>query len=400
MAQKSLLTNHELNRILEIFFGQLEKPALTQNLKLLNPEQRASISRGRLFAQQLKSQILNSTDSDVTISSLGSIQAGLQNAINELGTFIGNANPGHVDNYSSHLDGAIAQAGSAFFVRRVKGDRRYGEAIESVEVAATNAITSIEDQQSNFTSRLDEVNSKLDVKLAASDILTEKSNLKLDQIDQAVDGLEQRFTSLSSSQQREISEVLDDQREQFKAHLLNSTENANAEILKLVALENKAKSIVQIIGNIGVTGNYQNRAETERTQANLWRTITLGLFTIGIILVIVNLILNFKGQIDINLLLVRFAIAVSIALPAIYTARESARHRSNSDRAKQTELELASLGPYLETVPSDLRDQVLVELSKLYFGREMADHKVDSPVDVQKMIDTLAKVALSKVNVG
>lgn len=138
----------------------------------------------------------------------------------------------------------------------------------------------------------------------------------------------------------------------------------------------------------------------EKSQADLWRFITLLVFGIGIVLVIVNLVLSFRGAIGLNLLLVRFAIAVSIALPAIYTARESARHRSNADKAKQTELELASLGPYLETLPSESKEKVIVELSKLYFGREVSEHKVEFPIDVQRLLDTISKLALSKAPGG
>ena len=151
----------------------------------------------------------------------------------------------------------------------------------------------------------------------------------------------------------------------------------------------QAAKIVQIVGNIGVTGNYQKREDRELWQANLWRWITLALFTAGVVMVTVNLVLNFKGTIDLTALIARFAIAVTIALPALYTARESARHRTNADRAKQTELELASLSPFLEALDADKRKEIIGALAPSYFGQHVEGHEVKAPVsldDVQKTV--------------
>lgn len=396
-SQKSVLTNHEINRVLDTLLSQLEMVGLVEKLGLLTPEQRASISRGRIFGGQLKSNIAASSDADVILSSLGSIQAGLQNSINELSAFISNSNPAHVDNFSSHLDGAITQSASAFFVNRGRGDRRYGESVANVEQAAIDALSNIGKKREEIDARLNESNALISAQAQAISDASVKINEKIDEGSAAIRSFTEKFDTLSADQRRELKEHLENQQLSFSGQVEALNSAANSEISKLQSLESEAKKIVQIIGNVGVTGNYQKRAAAEQTQANIWRLITIILFAIGIAMVITNLIWNFKGQIDVSLLLVRFAIAVSIALPAIYTARESARHRTNADRSKQTELELASLGPYLETLPTESKDSVIIELSKLYFGRETTSHTVDNPIDIQKLLDTICKVAISKI---
>ena len=397
MTQKSVLTNHELHRTLDSITPLFDKPELLEKLKFLNPEQRAAIIRGRLFTQQVKAQLSSYSDSEVIIALLGTVQAGIQNSINELNSFITNGNPGHIDNYSSHLDGAIQQSSNAFFVRRVKGERRYGESVESVEKAAVSAISNIQKDHDLVLARLDEAKAQIASQVEATGETRARADAKIQETSDAIRAFSEKFDVLSGEQRKELREHLESQRSDFSAQIDEFRKSAEGEVTKLSSLEDEARKIVQIIGNIGVTGNYQNRAGSEESQANIWRIITLILFGVGIALVIANLILNFNGQIGLDLLLVRFAIAVSIALPAFYTARESARHRSNADRAKQTELELASLGPYLQTLPTDSKDQVIVELSKLYFGRATTDHTVDSPVDIQKMVETISKIALTKV---
>lgn len=397
MAQKSLLTNHELNRTAEMLESRLGDVKLIENLNLLNTEQRAAILRGKAFVKQLRQQIDASNDSDVIFSLLGSIQAGLQNAINEFNAFIQNANPGHIDNYSSHLDGAIVQANNAFYFNRLRGDRRYGESVQGVENAAIEAIGQIRESQNALLARIEEANALVASQTEAVNAVSVRIDSKIKEGSETFRGFAEKFQELSAEQRKEIREFLELQQSNFLKNIEELAQSGSNEIAKLKTLEASAKSIVHIIGNVGVTGNYQNRAGSEQDQANSWRLFTILLFLVGIVMVIINLVMNFKGDIGLDLLLVRFGIAISISLPAIYTARESARHRSNADRAKQTELELASLGPYLETLPSEAKEKVIVELSKLYFGREIADHKIDYPVDVSKLVDTISKIALSKV---
>ena len=78
---------------------------------------------------------------------------------------------------------------------------------------------------------------------------------------------------------------------------------------------------------------------------------------------------------------IRLLYAIAITAPAWYTARESARHRSNSDRARQTEL-LASIGPFIELMPEEKKVEIREALTKSYFGRQIEPHEVNSPLDV------------------
>uniref|UniRef100_UPI00197E623B hypothetical protein n=1 Tax=Pseudomonas viridiflava TaxID=33069 RepID=UPI00197E623B len=64
--------------------------------------------------------------------------------------------------------------------------------------------------------------------------------------------------------------------------------------------------------------------------------------------------------------LFRLFYAIIITSPDIYTAKESARHRTNSDRARQTELELASIGPFIELLPEDKKNEIRVGLTGQY----------------------------------
>lgn len=67
----------------------------------------------------------------------------------------------------------------------------------------------------------------------------------------------------------------------------------------------------------------------------------------------------------------------------INTALESARHRTNADRARQTELELASLGPFIELMKDPDKEEIRKSLIPTYFGRPVDAHEIKTVLDVR-----------------
>lgn len=146
----------------------------------------------------------------------------------------------------------------------------------------------------------------------------------------------------------------------------------------------EAARIVQVVGDIGVTGNYQRIATQEARQANNWRLITMALFAGGLAIAGFTFYKFYHEPVtptNTLAIVVRLLYALAIAAPAFYTARESARHRTNADRAKQTELELASLGPFIELMKSEDKDIIRKSLIKSYFGRQIDPHEIKTILD-------------------
>jgi hypothetical protein len=146
----------------------------------------------------------------------------------------------------------------------------------------------------------------------------------------------------------------------------------------------RAAKIVQVVGNIGVTGNYQRIANDESAAADVWRWITIGIFVVGIVFASVTFYWFLDEPLTRETLwsvLVRLLYAIAVTAPAWYSARESARHRSNADRARQTELELASIGPFIELLPESKKIEIKEGLTKAYFGRPVDAHVAQTPLE-------------------
>lgn len=191
--------------------------------------------------------------------------------------------------------------------------------------------------------------------------------------DAATLGFKQDYEALRTTVSSKADEALNDLEEQRK----------------------KAARIVQVVGNIGVTGNYQQIANSEGTQANFWRWVTVAIFGAGISVAAATFIKFWNQPFSTEntwSVVIRLLYAIAITAPAWYTARESARHRTNSDRARQTELELASIGPFIELMPEDKKIAIREALTKNYFGKPIDAHDVQSPMDIANMKDFVVEL--------
>lgn len=165
----------------------------------------------------------------------------------------------------------------------------------------------------------------------------------------------------------------------------------------------EAAQIVQAVGDILTTGTYKATAETEAKLANRYRNVTIALFIIGILIVISNYVIHaialsegIAYEESPWMIVSRFATALAVALPAIYTARESARHRTTADRARQRELELTTLGPFIELLPSVKKDEIRDRLTDRYFGGETDKHEVLSPIDADSLVKLFEAIAKAR----
>ena len=178
-----------------------------------------------------------------------------------------------------------------------------------------------------------------------------------------------------------------EQLEKHKTEIELQAYVASKTLEDLNTFRDDAARIIQVVGNIGVTDNYQRIATSEGESANFWRWVTVAIFGSGIAIAMATFYKfwhePFTQDTAISVL-IRLFYAIVITPPAVYTARESARHRTNADRARQTELELASIGPLIELLPEDSKVAIRTGLTSSYFGRTTEAHTVSSPLDPEQ----------------
>lgn len=189
--------------------------------------------------------------------------------------------------------------------------------------------------------------------------------------------------------------MLEAQESKFTAQVEKQKNDGEGVIEALKLNKKQASDLVQVIGNIGITGNYKNIANQEKGAADKWRNIALFLMIAMVGVIALTIGISATNGFDWKLALFRIGAALVLAIPATYAARESSKHRVLENINRKAELELASLDPFLEKLPEETRFKVKEELTSKFFGSSTADIKDDKPVTHSALVELL-KVAISK----
>lgn len=248
------------------------------------------------------------------------------------------------------------------------------------------------DKEKEFTAFIAESNKSL--KLA-----TDQATLHLKALDDARASLLTSHETWRESAEQSLLATLEEAK---TAHSLQQEAHTNSakELLQHIQGHlNRAKKIVGLIGNTGMTGHFQKVANRELWTAEIFRFLAVAFF-IALVLGVWWVVKDIGAdEFSWEIALFRVGVALALLAPAIYCAKESSRHRRVENRNRRIELELASIGPYLETIPEDKAQHVIEQLAKQYFGNQSPDETLppeDFPVrlrskDVVQILDLLAK---------
>ncbi|MGE4545309.1 MAG: hypothetical protein AB7D06_14465 [Pedobacter sp.] len=350
-----------------------------------------------------------------------------QNIIQELSNYNANQNRGHLVNANNQADHLLVQGRMLFSVTQVTDIDGLRDSIGNFRKSAGQYIRYLEEDFNNLKSKIEELTAK-------ATATTNEINSQKGRLDTAISQFQQQFsdaaekrreqfaeaekqrndehTAALESHEQKIDELVSQNNENFSSFLKKVEESANLKIAKISERINEidgraekisnqlqeetkkqiesfktdaesilnelqqkkeeASNLVQIIGNIGVTGNFQRIANQEKETADWLRKVALFLMT-GMVLVIgLTIFISAQNGFDWKLSLFRLGAALVLAVPATYAASESSKHRNSEYRNRQAELELASIDPYLEKMPDITKHELKAKLTERFFGNNHA----------------------------
>lgn len=350
---------------------------------------------------------------------VSNMQAQLQQPINELSNFLSNRNVGHIANAAAQLEqnvmpylwGLPQQVGAI-------GEESLSAILARLAESSTSTVRQLNAQRTELESRLASVRAQAESLASQLQAQAEAAARERAEAAAMVANLQKAFaekeieraaafeaasekrrvetTTTAETFATEVRKQVASHAEAFAAQIKHLEEKTEGLVGAIEAKRQEAARIVQVVGNIGVTGNFQQIANAEAKQANFWRWATVAFFGFGVSLAALTFYKFWHEPLSPETLwsvAIRLLYAIAITAPAWYTARESARHRSNSDRARQTELELASIGPFIELMPEEKKVEIREALSRCYFGRQVEPHEVQSPLDLGNLKDFIVEVA-------
>jgi hypothetical protein len=325
---------------------------------------------------------------------LAQLQNAFQATFNELSFYQSNRNQGHIQNAKAHIEQSVMSQLWTFLPAQPGVETiKLGEVVNQATQAARDAIQQLVAQRDALSSRQSALAQQVQDSQTRLESLAESVAKQKAEAASVVAVVQQMYAEKESERGAVFESMLKELRAEFSALQAESEKTQLERLDSLRTSQEQAAKIVQVVGNTGITGNYQKIANAEGEQANLWRWITVTFFGAGIAIAVATFWKFWQEPFSPEnawSVLIRLMYALAITAPAWYTAKESARHRTNADRARQTELELASLGPFIELMPEDKKHQIREELTMRYFGNQIPEQHTAEPPFNFKEIGELA----------
>jgi hypothetical protein len=209
-----------------------------------------------------------------------------------------------------------------------------------------------------------------------------------------------RFENVASSLQDQLAEKVKNfqaEVEKERATLLSAGQSS---VDRLKQLETEASELLQLIGNKGVIAPFKDSADKDRLVALVLRVLA-GTCFLGLVAVVVVVawdvhIATVKNEsFDWGRVIFRLLSGLILSIPAYYFAREAAKFQNESDRNRRVQLELASIGPFIEHLDVAKRDALKEELTRRYFGTPHLAPELEKPVDLKDLLELL-RIALRR----
>jgi hypothetical protein len=288
----------------------------------------------------------------------------------------------------------------------------FSSALETVRSRATDVRSELDGLHSNIEATDEEYRGKLSTLETA---ITEASNVvdtQKTRLDEAVTQQVDSFGVAQESRQKEFAEFIAARQKDFDGQLqsqqrgheelVKQQQSSATEILEeMEDLKGKSKRLAALISRATLAGGYEEHSQaggyeehsqSQRWSARIWSATTvlsfLGLAIVGVILYETEPAGDFF---DIR----RLLIATPFLLLAGFAAAQANHHRNLAQYNKQVELEIAALGPYLESLEKTDRQEAIVEYMALrIFGNlSPPDSKAASitPEGIQELLKPLRR---------
>jgi hypothetical protein len=367
------------------------------NIELLKGLEDALDSFERLsLLSELTRKRLEATDPNlVATQTLTNLNSSYQAISNELSAFKNDKNVNRFANVNNHAESILVYLSNIVVPSKLAD-------LEGMRDAVTNFRRSV----GQLLRSIDEEGTIVKTKLtaAANDLakLSNDINAQKQRTDAIINNFQQQFSAaedkrrseftaaenerkkksdaLFTQKESEWNKIMSDKKSEYDALLkqtgealasLQSESSAKVNGLLEQMNQNKKKSqdLVGIITDTGMVGGYQRVANEERKSAHNWRKVALGSLIALVGFAVFAFVETLGHEIRWDQFATRIFVAVSFGILAAYAALQADKHERSERRNRKTELELASILPYLHDLPQDKQFKIREELAMRMFGQ-------------------------------
>jgi hypothetical protein len=364
------------------------------------------LQRGVGKAQQL----LGAADAAlVGAQTLEEAKNGANALLQQFNQFKGNKNVAHLTSANDNLDNGVlpplmrmprletpADVSDVFKSVDVERERAQS-ALKSMEEYGLSVRKTIDDLLANEAGIRDGIR-KQEERLSS---LVQQSDKAVAQFNERSATAERdrdtKFAGQLEAVRKSAADQLTESQAIFGSQQVELKASATAVLKEMESFKSQAAALLQVIGEIGVASPYDKTAREDRSAA-VWLRVLAGLFFAGmvttVVLTAVHLVTNGLAM---GYMIFRFMTALIFAIPGYYFAREASKFQSEADRNRRLQLELASVGPFIEALDAQKKAVLREELARKYFsGVPVATDQGAKALDMDRILDII-KEALKSV---
>jgi hypothetical protein len=157
----------------------------------------------------------------------------------------------------------------------------------------------------------------------------------------------------------------------------------------------QADEIVGHLAKTAVAGGYSEAAEREREAADKMRKYAIVFFVVAALPVTYLVFESSELTIDWPHIASRVLLSIFMLAPATYLVRESSRHREQEITNRKKGIDLATIDPFLKSLPDPMRHDLKIVLAKMaYTERDMPVPK-ESATQLGTLTETVSDLLKS-----
>lgn len=347
----------------------------------------------------------------VQLTEMDALSNEISAGVTHINNFLGNNNTGHLTNATNNFNSSLTRIRN-FPIPLSKNDFNFSKKIANFESTAIKKFKTLEKEKESIEKSLTEFRADLDNKDKEIKRLNKLLEVKETEINNLNSNFQTEFNNIKTNQNQSFEadkkafrSEIDTAKETFRTEIDGLKTEIDTDTTELVNNLNKkleeAKKIVNVIGNVGVTGNYQIIANEHKKTANFWRGMAIAFMIIFSGLLVWTIIDLSADGFNWTKSLIRLIAAAALSYPATYAARESSKHRRLETINRNAELELASINPFIEILPEAKKQAIKEKLVEKYFGNDR-NSLADNPKEKEELsIGAFEKIlnAVSKIKI-
>lgn len=353
---------------------------------------------------------------------LDALNSGLSQMQSSFATFVANpAQPSYLQQASSYADSVVQQALALPFVRDEGDVGAIRDAVTRLRQSLSQYVRTVGEDVAGLRGLTTEGTSKAEALRAEIERQTGRLDTALStfqqQFSSAQDGRSTEFTAAEKARAAEGAEAerrraaehaeamkerataadeliatahaatqaaLAVDRQAFQGALADAqaareraegalAERSREHLETLAEHRRRAEELVGVIGQTGMVSGFQRVANEERATARVW----LGLATVALVGLVacavwIVLLPSLPGGFRWEAAASRVFLSLAFGALAGFAARQAGQHQEVERRNRRMELELASVGPFLQQLPEETRHEMIRQLADRMFAQPTA----------------------------